>query len=112
MHRKSYVMSKPGYIRNPGTNLKDSSVFCSGDIRCRVGVTFTQGFMWNAGTSNFNVKGEVQVEDLYKSQSTDVKNWGGMTRSSDEAFVMRVERRGRVVWYCLKNQLLFVGGVH
>jgi hypothetical protein len=33
-----------------------------------------------------------------------------MTRSSDEATAMVVERRGRVVRYCLDDQPLLVGG--
>ena len=67
--------------------------------------------MRNAGTSRFDVKGETQVEDLHKRESTDAKHWDGMTRSSDEATVMVVERRGRVVRYCLNDQPLLVGGV-
>jgi hypothetical protein len=51
------------------------------------------------------------VEDLHKRESTDAKHWGGMARSSDEATVMVVERRGRVVRYCLNDQPLLVGGV-
>jgi hypothetical protein len=67
--------------------------------------------MRNAGTSRFDVKGEAQVEDLHKRASTDAKHWGGMTRSSDEATAMVVERRGRVVRYCLNDQPPLVGGV-
>jgi hypothetical protein len=67
--------------------------------------------MRNAGTSRVDVKGEAQVEDLHKRESTDAKHWGGMTCSSDEATVMVVERRGRVVRYYLNDQLLLVGGV-
>ena len=69
-------------------------------------MTFTQAFVWNAGTCRFNVKGEVQVRDPHKNESTDVKNRGGTTRSSDEASVMGVERRGRVVQFvCWINHL-------
>ena len=67
--------------------------------------------MRNAGTSRFDAKGEAQVEDLHKRESTNAKHWGGMTRSSDEETVMVVERRGRVVRYCLNDQPLLVGGV-
>ena len=66
--------------------------------------------MWNVGTSRFNVKGEVQVGDPHKIESTDVKQWGGMTRSSDEVSVMDMERRGRVVQRCLSVQPPLVGG--
>jgi hypothetical protein len=85
--------------------------FCPSGIRCRGGVTSTQAFMRNAGTSRFDVKGEAQVEDLHERASTDAKHWGGMTRSSDEATAMVVERRGRVVRYCLNDQPLLVGGI-
>jgi len=74
-------------------------------------VTSTQAFLRNAGTSRFDVKGEAQVEDLHKRVSTEAKHWGGMTRSSDEATAMVVERRGRVVRYCLGDQPPSVGGV-
>jgi hypothetical protein len=85
--------------------------FCPSGIRCRGGVTSTQAFIRNAGTSRFDVKGEAQVEDLHKRASTDAKHWGGMTRSSDEATAMVAERRGRVVRYCLNDQPPLVGGV-
>ena len=74
-------------------------------------MTSTQAFIRNAGTSRFDAKVEAQVEDLHKRVSTDAKHWGGMTRSSDEATVMVVERRGRVVRYCLNDQPPLVGGV-
>jgi hypothetical protein len=74
-------------------------------------VTSTQAFMRNAGTSRFDVKGEAQVEDLHKRGSTEAKHWGGTIRSSDEAAVMGVERRGRVVQYCLSDQPPKVGGI-
>lgn len=32
----------------------------------------------------------------HKGKSTDARNWGGATCSSDEASVMEVERRGGV----------------
>lgn len=67
--------------------------------------------MRNAGSSRFDAKGEAQVEDLHKRASTDAKHCDGMTRGSDEASVMVVERRGRVVRYCLNDQPLLVGGV-
>lgn len=73
-------------------------------------MTSTQAFIRNAGTSRFDVKGETQVEDLHKRQSTDAEHWGGTTRSSDEATVTVVERRCRVVRYCLNDQPLLVGG--
>jgi hypothetical protein len=41
--------------------------------------------VWNVGTCRLNVKGEIQVSDPHKNESTDVRHRGGTTRSSDEA---------------------------
>ncbi len=90
--------------------LGGKSAFCPSGIRCRGGVNFALGFMWNAGTCRFNVKGETQAGNPCKSLSTDVKHRGGTIRSSDESSVMGVERRGRVVQYCFRSQLHFAGG--
>ena len=60
--------------------------------------------MWNTGTCRFNIKGKIQMGDPHENESTDVKNRDGTTRISDEASVMEVERRGRVVQYCLLDQ--------
>jgi hypothetical protein len=50
-------------------------------------------FEWNLGTCRSDAKGEIQVED-HKDESTDAEHRGGLPRSSDEAAVMEVERRG------------------
>ena len=50
--------------------------------------------MWNLGTSTLGVKGVIQVEKLYKDVSTKTRDWGGLSRSSDETSVMEVEQRG------------------
>ena len=44
--------------------------------------------------SNKDEKGNVQAGQTLVRQNTDVLCDGGLLRSSDEAFVMRVERRG------------------
>ncbi|KAF0194136.1 MAG: hypothetical protein FD169_1993 [Bacillota bacterium] len=54
-----------------------------------------QAFVWNAGTYDFDVKGEIQAATTARMR-TDAKYRGRVTRSSDEAPVMGVERRGRV----------------
>lgn len=41
-------------------------------------------------------KGEGTSGDHHKAESTDARHWGGAARSSDEASVMGVERRGSV----------------
>jgi hypothetical protein len=40
-----------------------------------------------------------------KSQSTDAEHRGGVTRSSDEGFVMELERRGCLIWLETREQL-------
>jgi len=50
-------------------------------------------FVWNVGTCRSNAKGEIQVETP-QDESTDAEHRGGLPRSSDEASVMEVERRG------------------
>lgn len=111
-HRNSYVISKPEPVGRSGTNVGDCSVFRPRGIRCLGGVSLDQALLWNAGTCRFDVKEEVQVGKPCKNESTDANHRGGTTRSSDEISVMEMERRGRVVRYCLKNQLLKAGGVH
>jgi len=99
MHRNTNDDVKTGLNPLAQDKLGSESVCCPSGIRCRDGVTFTQAFVWNAGTSRFNVKGEVQMGDPHENESPEVKHWGGTTRSSDEASVMGVERRGRVVQF-------------
>ena len=52
--------------------------------------------MWNVGTCWFNVKGR-EVAEVSNIASTNVNQRGGVTRSSEEAAVMAVERRGYVI---------------
>jgi len=111
MHRKTLADVKTESRWPIQDKLGRRLAFCPGGIRCIGGVTFAQGFMWNAGTCRFNVKGEIQVGGPHENESTDVKNRGGPTRSSDETSVMGVERRGRVVQYCLSDQPSLVEGI-
>jgi hypothetical protein len=46
----------------------------------------------------------------HESESTDAEHRGGLTRSSDEAAVMGVERRGWIVQLCLMDQPV-MGGI-
>jgi hypothetical protein len=46
------------------------------------------------GTSRSDVKGVSQAHKKGKILSTDAEHWGGLARSSDEATVMGVDRRG------------------
>ena len=48
-------------------------------------------------TCRSDVKGEIASGLHREDQSTDAEHRGGLPRSSDEANVMLVERRGRVI---------------
>jgi hypothetical protein len=50
-------------------------------------------FEWNVGTCRSDAKGESKWR-THKDESTDAEHRGGLPRSSDEAAVMEVERRG------------------
>ncbi len=53
-----------------------------------------------------NDKRKVQVVDNHKAESSNDIEQVGLTRSSDETFVMRVEPRGQVVQQRVEKQLL------
>ena len=53
-----------------------------------------QALVWNLGTCRLDAKGAIQVGTTHKNLSTDASHRGGSTRSSVEASVMEVERRG------------------
>jgi hypothetical protein len=57
-------------------------------------------------TTGFPVvrEGGPQADRIRKRQSTDPEHRGGLSRSSDEACVMRVERRRRVIRGSLVGQ--------
>jgi hypothetical protein len=63
-------------------------------VRHRGSVTVVQACVWNVGTCRPDDKGELQVRSLHKDKSTDAGHRGGAARSSEEASVMDVKRRG------------------
>lgn len=66
-------------------------------IRCIGGVTVFQARMRNVGTCCLDAKGADQAGNTREVLSTEARRRGGVTRSSDEAVVMAVERRGHVI---------------
>lgn len=66
-----------------------------GDVRQRDGASSIQALVWNCKNLHCDVKGDGQEKKI-EAQSTEAQCRGGSTRSSDEAAVMAVERRGRV----------------
>ena len=65
-------------------------------------MNLAQASVWNVGTSDFDVKGEIQVKN-HKDESTEAKSRDGMTHSSEEAPVMGVEQRGHVIRFWTKD---------
>ena len=59
----------------------------------------------NVGTCRPDVKRESQVVKSYKRKSSDAGHRDGVTRSSEEASVMGVERRGYPIRLELPEQL-------
>ena len=56
-----------------------------------------QALIRNMRTCRSGVKGETQVINTHKGLSTKTEHRGGSLSSSDEASVMEVERRQRLV---------------
>lgn len=73
-------------------------------IRCIGGVKVFQAQVRNVGTCCLDAKGDDQVSDPREVQSTNARRRGGVTRSSEEAAVMAVERRGHVIGSWLLRQ--------
>lgn len=77
-----------------------------GGVRHAGGASLVQASMWNVGTCRLATpslryrsaaKGSSPSSRNCKGPSTDARHRGGSPRSSDEARVMRAERRGRAV---------------
>lgn len=66
-------------------------------IRCRGGVTVFQARIWNVGTCWPRCQGSRPRGNPLEVVSTDARRRGGVVRSSVEAAVMAVERRGHVI---------------
>lgn len=67
-----------------------------GGVRRKGGAISIQALLWNYGNSMCDVKGADQVKKS-EVQSTDAQIEDGPVRSSVEAPVIGVERRGRIV---------------
>lgn len=64
-----------------------------------------RGFYEELGNLDLDAKGEIQAGKTCKNQRTDAKYRDGLTCSSDEAFVMKVERRGQLIQRIVFKQL-------
>jgi len=67
------------------------------------------GFDTERGNLAWDVKGNPQVAHTTR-ENTDAQDRGGAARSSDEAAVMAVERRGCVTPFGMDRQLALPGG--
>jgi hypothetical protein len=89
-------MSKPGADPTPGTSLGDVLRLPKRHPACRR--RETQSGSW---TERENLAGDAKGKGTSgsnrKAESTDAPERGGLLRSSEEAAVMVVERRGRVI---------------
>ena len=85
------LSSKPGSVVGLG-QIQTMPVYGLGGDRRRGCMILFQALMWNVGTYRFNVKERETVQ--YSFASTNVNRRGGAIRSSVEASVMGVERRG------------------
>ena len=63
-------------------------------IRLGGGVNSDQALLWNVGICRSDVKGDVQVGDPRKDQSTNAEHRGGAVRNREEGSVMGLDRRG------------------
>lgn len=85
--------------------VQELSDCCLRDTRQRAGVRLIWALLQNVRTCVCNVKRKVQIEGLYEDESREVQDRGGVLRSSEEASVMEVERRGHTIRYGLMEQL-------
>lgn len=79
----------------PGQVCKEPD-YCADDSRYIGGMTLIQASPWNVGTCIVDDKGTLQVAKSART-NTDATCRGGAVRSSVEASVMDVERRGGII---------------
>ncbi len=60
-------------------------------------MNLTWAFVRNVGTCRLDDKGETQMGNPHKSESTEVRHRDGTIHSSEEVAVMAMERRGCVI---------------
>src|SRR5260221_12987758 len=88
-----------GLTLPPGSARENPEV-CPSGIRHVDGAKLNQALVWNVRTCRSDAKGEVSSGSNCEAESTDAPERGGLPRSSDEASVMLVERRGQAIAIC------------
>ena len=95
-HRNGFqTLSKRAAVCSARRSLKGTCLLLRRQSVCRRH-EFTTGFSTERGNLARGVKGNPQVPNSTR-ESTDTRDRGGATRSSEEAAVMDVERRGCVI---------------
>jgi hypothetical protein len=92
----SHVITGRSFVNSGG--VRGIPVYCPHGVRHGGGVTLLWALVWNAGTCRSAAKGEPQVGNPHKRESTDVKHRGGAACSRGEGSVMGLDRRGCIVW--------------
>jgi hypothetical protein len=94
------MTSKPGVDVGPGSAWR-VPVYWPCGVRHRGSAILVQALMWNCGNLRLRCQGK-GTSPKGEADSTNAQPRGGATRSSDEAAVMAVEPRGRVIGSCAK----------
>jgi hypothetical protein len=101
-HRKGFqILSKRAVVCSARKSLRETCLLLRRQSVYRWH-ELTTGFSTERGNLARGVKGNPQVPNSMR-ENTDIRDRGGATRSSEEAAVMDVERRGCVIqleWSC------------
>ena len=73
------TMSELGTYRTPG-EVQEGPAYCLGGIRHKGSANLIQALVWSVGTCRSDDKGETQVREPHKGESTDAGHGGGATR--------------------------------
>lgn len=77
-------------------SVRGAPVYCPDGIRHKDGVNCSEALVWNVGTYVPLLR-ERHKQRICEADSTDRVHRDGLTRSSEEATVMDVERRGQLI---------------
>jgi hypothetical protein len=89
------MTSKPGIDVGPGSAWREPAYWPCG-VRHRGSAILIRALVWNCGNLRLRWQGK-GTSRQGEAENTDAQPRGGATRSSAEAAVMAVERRGRVI---------------
>ena len=104
------MLSKPNSERKFGMSFDVNCKNRQSGSRHGEGMNTKQALIRNMRTCRSDVKGETEVAKP-PGESTETEHRDGSVCSSDEAPVMGVERRGRIIQSEIMRQLA-TGGVH